>query len=56
MYVFPLVFFRYHICMDKFIIMNVHHTTPKKTPQIILKFFPFFLFGVRKNIPCLKND
>jgi len=29
--------------MEKFIIMNVHDATPKKTPKIILNFFPFFL-------------
>jgi hypothetical protein len=28
--------------MDKFIIMNVHDTMPKKTRQIIFTFFPIF--------------
>jgi hypothetical protein len=31
-----------HDIMDKFIILNVHDATPKKTPKIILDFFPIF--------------
>ncbi len=55
MYVFPLVFFRCHICMDKFTIMNVHDTTPKKTPRIILKFFPIFSLWCKEKHSMFKK-
>jgi flagellar biosynthesis protein FliQ len=40
--------------MDKFIIMNVHDATPKKTPKIIPKFLSIFFLGAWKKKTMFK--
>jgi hypothetical protein len=51
MYIFPLCFLD---IMEKFIIMNFHDATQKKTPKIFLNFFSLFFWCI-KNI-LVKNN
>jgi hypothetical protein len=41
--------------MDKFIVMNVHDATFKKTPKIIPNFFPCFFLVYEKKIHVKNN-